>query len=240
MLRLHQFVGGHRLPNYSPFCIKLECFLRMADIPYEVVTLHDPRKAPKGKGPFIEHNGQQIGDSTLIIDYLKTEYGVNPDDWLSLEQQAVSTAFQGLMEEHLYWCIVYGRWMEADNFKQLKQIFFAVLPRHLRQIVPALIRKDVRKTLWNHGMGRHSREEIYEFGKRDIEAMSDYLGDQPYFMGERVSTIDGVIYGAIASILHAPFQTPLVSFIARQPTLVQYCDRIQAEFFPELNERQIA
>lgn len=238
MIKLHQFVGGPGLPNYSPFCIKLECYLRMADIPYEAVTLHDPRKAPKGKGPFIEHDGKRIGDSSLIIDYLKHRFGNNPDGWLNEEQHAVSLAFQALMEEHLYWCIVYGRWMEEENFAELKKAFFGVLPPVMRKIVPQLIQRDVRKALWNHGLGRHSRDEIYEFGKRDIKALSDYLNDKPYFHGNHISMIDAVVYGAVASILYAPFDTPMVGFLAQQTNLVRHCEKIQEQFFPELTRPQ--
>ena len=62
-VKLYQFPPAWGLPNPSPFCMKLEVFLRLAEIPYEVVTWPDPRKAPKGKLPFIEHEGTRIADS---------------------------------------------------------------------------------------------------------------------------------------------------------------------------------
>lgn len=46
---------------------KLETWLRIAGIPYEVVDTPDPRKGPKGKVPFIEDGGVRIGDSSLIV-----------------------------------------------------------------------------------------------------------------------------------------------------------------------------
>ena len=61
MLQLHQFAPAFGVPNPSPFCMKLECFLRMTGISYETVLLADPRKAPKGKGPFVVDDGQRIG-----------------------------------------------------------------------------------------------------------------------------------------------------------------------------------
>ena len=48
------------IPNVSPFCWKLETWLRSRRFPYEVVDAPDPRKAPKGKLPFIEDAGVRI------------------------------------------------------------------------------------------------------------------------------------------------------------------------------------
>lgn len=75
MIKVYQFAPAWGLPNASPFCMKLETYLRMADIPYEIVPNADVRKAPKGKMPYIKHEGKVIGDSGLIIEYLKSVYG---------------------------------------------------------------------------------------------------------------------------------------------------------------------
>jgi glutathione S-transferase len=49
--------------------MKVENYLRMTGIPYEVVDDFDLAKAPKGKLPYIEDAGG------LILDYLKATYG---------------------------------------------------------------------------------------------------------------------------------------------------------------------
>ena len=53
-IKLFQFPRMFAIPNLSPFCCKLETWLRIAGIPYETVDTPDPRKGPKGKLPFIE------------------------------------------------------------------------------------------------------------------------------------------------------------------------------------------
>lgn len=35
-----------------------------------------------------------------------------------------------------------------------------------------------------HGVGRHNSDEIYDFGKKDLKALSEYLAEKPYFFGE--------------------------------------------------------
>src|SRR5579863_5163865 len=66
-IKLFQFPRMFGIPNISPFCCKLETWLRITKIPYDVVDLPDPRKGPKGKVPFIEDVGQRLGDSSAIV-----------------------------------------------------------------------------------------------------------------------------------------------------------------------------
>src|SRR6185295_19040355 len=70
MIKLHQGQRWRKLPNMSPPCVKLETWLRMAEIPYEMAP-PDLAEAPKGKVPFIEDAGVKMGDSTLIVEHLK-------------------------------------------------------------------------------------------------------------------------------------------------------------------------
>lgn len=240
MIKMYQFTGGAGIPSYSPFCVKLECFLRMSGIGYESVEIGGLHKAPKGKGPFIEENGRRIGDSSLIIDHLKQQYAINPDRWLSVDQHAVSLAFQSMIEDHLYWCLLYSRWMEPDNWPKLLRIFFSSLPPVMEHVVPYLVRKDVKSALWKHGMGRHTPEEIYQFGINDIEAISDYLNDKPFFFGEQVSVIDAVIFGTIGNILHSPFNSPMTDFARNRPNLTAHSQRMQETYFPELTMQKAA
>jgi Glutathione S-transferase N-terminal domain len=48
MVTLYKFIPAWGLPDLSPFCVKLETYLRLAKIPYET-QVGDPRKAPKKK-----------------------------------------------------------------------------------------------------------------------------------------------------------------------------------------------
>jgi glutathione S-transferase len=78
-IKLFQFPRMFAIPNLSPFCCKLETWLRIARIRYEVVDTPDPRKGPKGKLPFIEDDGVRIADTSLIVDHLKKTRDTDPD-----------------------------------------------------------------------------------------------------------------------------------------------------------------
>ena len=50
MIELYQFPRAFGLPNPIPFCMKVETYLKLTGLPYEVKDT-DPRKAPLGKLP---------------------------------------------------------------------------------------------------------------------------------------------------------------------------------------------
>ena len=75
MIKLYQFKPAWGLPNPSPFCMKVETYLRMAGLPYEAINGALPFKAPKKKLPYIEDGTQLIADSGFILEYLKATHG---------------------------------------------------------------------------------------------------------------------------------------------------------------------
>lgn len=231
MIKLYQFRPMWGLPNVSPPCMKLETYLRMAKIPYEIVPNADIRKAPKGKMPFIEHEGKLMGDSNLIIEYLKEKFGDPLDQHLSPSDKAVSLAFRRMLEENLYWVGVYVRWGIDENFKKVSEAFFSFLPFPLRLIIPKVARKNILKQLYGHGMGRHSSQEIFEIGKKDLSAVSDFLANKPFFLGNQPTTVDATIYAFLANILWAPIESVVKEHAKRLKNLEAYCQRMKEKFY---------
>jgi glutathione S-transferase len=231
MIQLHQFAPSWGM-SVSPFCLKLETYLRMTAIPYEVV-IGDLGKAPKGKLPYINDNGQEIADSNLIIEYLKTTYEDKLDRSLSPADRAISLAMGRMLDENLYWVIVYSRWADDTNWPKTKAAYFDDLPAPLRLFVPNLARKSTLKCLAGHGIGKHSQAEIYEIGCRDVTALSDFLGDKPFFLGEQPTSLDANAYAVISNILWVPIASPLQDYARKLTNLGSYCDRMKAKFYPE-------
>ena len=64
------------------------------------------------KTPWIEYNGQAMGDSGLIMEFLNREKGVDLNRTLSDADKAVSRAFTKMVEENTYWydgCCQYSK-----------------------------------------------------------------------------------------------------------------------------------
>ena len=234
MIKVYQFAPAFGLPNASPFCMKLENYLRMSAIPFEISppAMSDFNKAPKGKMPYINDNGKMVADSFFIIEYLTATYGDKLDGWLNAEQKATSVAFQRLMEENLYWTVVHSRWAEPEGWALTKAAFFADMPAPLKWFVPALGRRGLLKAMHGHGMGRHSAEEIYAIGKRDVTALAEFLGGKTYFMGDQPCSLDATAYAFLANLVWSPVESPLTQHASQYPQLQTYCERMRKQYYP--------
>ena len=82
-VRVFTFAPDWGLPTVGPFALKLLAWLELAGIPYEQVIEANPVKGPKGKNPWIELDGERIGDSEVIIDLLKRRHGIDLDQGLT-------------------------------------------------------------------------------------------------------------------------------------------------------------
>lgn len=233
MIKLYQYYTCWDMPNPSPFCMKMETYLRMTALPFEIVRVSDPRKSPKGKLPYIDDDGTIVADSGLIITYLARKHGDRLDSRLTDAQKAQALAWQRLIEEHLYWAIVYSRWIDPGNWPLVRKTFFGRLPVYLRKIIAAIIRKKVRKQLYDHGIGRHRWDEIYHLGVEDLKALSITLDNNQFFMGEEASSIDACVYAFLASILYAPVESPLKQYVSGQENFVAYCARMKDRYYAD-------
>lgn len=227
-VRLHQFppVWGR---NISPFTLKLESWLTLAKVPFEIVATMNPKAGPKGKIPFIEDGDQKIGDSSLIIEHLARTRGVDLDHGLDAHARAEALALQRLFEDHLYFIGSYSRWIDPEGWQTVKPALFASIPPGARDLLGALVRRKVRRDLIGQGILRHAPDEIYAMAAADLEAVSVLLDDGPFFFRGRPHTIDCTAYGFLANILLVPVETELKRIAARFANLRQFCQAMERE-----------
>ena len=230
-LKVYHLPGAWGLPTVSPFCLKLDAWLRMTGIEHESITAATPFAGPKGKAPWIEEDGQKIGDSTFIIAHLMQRHGVDPDAHLTPAQRGMAVAIQRLIDENLYWTMVHDRWMNDANWQQFRDIVLGGLAVPLRRVLGPIARRGVKKQLEGHGIGIHSPAEIAAIGRRDVNALSDILGASEWFFGDTPSTIDAVAYAQLVNIWRAPFESEVRRAIGQTPNLVAFIDRFAARYY---------
>jgi glutathione S-transferase len=235
MITLHEFGPAFTLRTASPFGLKLEAYMKLAGIPYSVDFVGgDPRKAPKGKIPFITtDDGRKMGDSALIIEHLIAKHGDKLDAHLTPAERAAGRALRRMTEEGLYFAILYSRWIDDAGFAVVAPVFFAGIPAMIRPVIGMLVRRSTRSALQGQGTGRHTREEIYALGNADLQTLSDALGDKPFFLGDKPTSYDAAIYGIVHNLMEIPTGTPLTAFARSLPNLLAFCERVSKRCFEE-------
>ena len=63
----------------------------------------------------------------------------------------------------------------------------------------------------------------------DIDALAGLLGDRPYMLGDKATSLDASAAGSLINILQAPLETPLKAGAARHANLVAYAERVRAK-----------
>src|SRR5262245_44192058 len=235
MITLYTFGPAFGLPDPSPFVTKAEVLLKMAGLTYRTDT-KGLRKAPKGKLPYIDDDGERVADSTFIRRHIETKYGIEFDRGLSAEQRAIGWAFEKMAEDHLYWAVVESRWVDDANFARGPKKFFRKVPAPVRPVVIGLGRRNIRSRLSAHGMGRHSHDEIVALGTSSIDAIAGYLGAKPYFFGAEPGGCDATMFAFTANLMCRRFDSPLRSAAERHDNLRHYVGRMAARYYPDLAE----
>ncbi|MFS2126668.1 glutathione S-transferase C-terminal domain-containing protein [Pseudomonas sp. Pseusp97] len=228
MITLFQFPPAFNVPNVSPFCLKLETFLRLAGLEYEVKPVMDPRKGPKGKLPFITLDGKPIADTAIIMRTLQQYYEFDLDAGLDARGRGWAVSITRLCDEHLVPLLIYFRWLDEQGFRQVKDVMLRSVPAPLRPVVGAMLQRKIRGDLKGRGLLRHSREELLGFARDDLEALDGMLGDLPYFGGAQPCSADAATYGVLANLVLSTLETPLNDMARSYERLVGYCDRMQA------------
>lgn len=239
MITLYGAGEGFGLPEKSPYVTKTEVQLKMAGLAYRKLQ-GTPQEAPKGQMPFIEHDGQRIGDSTFIRGYLERTFGLDFDEGLDPRQRAEAWALERMLENHLGWFGIQARWLIPENFAKGPAHFFDGAPEAIRQQVRDQALERVRGAVLAVGVTRHTEPEMLVLAARSLAALEVILGDQPYLFGARPCGADATAFGILAFLLSPFFESPLRRQAERFPGLVAYVDRLMGEFYPEFPWGQIA
>ncbi len=237
---LYKFGPVMGLPDPSPFCFKLETYLRMAGIDYSVSS-DRRKKAPTGKRPFIvDEDGKLMADSGLIIGQLEAKNGHPVDGKLTLSERAESLAFQRLMEEHLYWAMVYGRWVDPDGLRHwtpyMKQVMG--VPGPVLAVLKPVARRLVRKQLDGHGFGRHNAETLWGLAIADVGALAHWLGRRDWGFGDQPTVFDACLAAYVGELVSQPWDSPLTRETRKHRNLVNHFERMMMRYYPELTKTE--
>ena len=232
MITLFTFGPYFGLPDPSPFVMKAETLLKLSGLPYET-RRSGFGGAPKGKLPYIRDGETVVADSTLIRMYLEQQRGIDFDRALDARSRGIGWTAEKMLEEQHYWAMVYWRWLDDANFARGPKAFFKRAPAIVRPFAEKFVRRRIRKNLHAHGIGRHSEAEMTAMVGRGIDALSQILGDNRYFLGDAPSGADATVFAFLACGLAPHFESPLRDKMKSVANLVAYHDRMMREYFPE-------
>ncbi|PIC26237.1 hypothetical protein B9Z55_018868 [Caenorhabditis nigoni] len=226
---LYQFKRTRKCPNLSPFCMKVEVFCRAYKIPYEICD-EKRRWSRNGALPFIELNGEHIADSDLIEMRLRKHFDLPS---LSPAQEAQSVAITRLADNHLFNLLIRYK-IQGDEFYNVL-VRILKLPNFLIPVVMPLIRGVFGRKVYKKStmaIGNFDPDDMKDVLYRDLQTIQDYVGDQKFLFGDKVTAADAAVFGQIASVIY-PFRCCINDVLEKDfPKVLEYCERIRAEIYP--------
>jgi glutathione S-transferase len=217
--------------------MKVETYLRMTGQKYETAT-GDVRKAPRTQLPVIEIDGEIVPDSTVIIDRLEGKRTDKLDAHLDAKQRAVALAFKSMLEEHLYFGILFMRWATDDGWAVFEPSLREMLgrmgvPGLMRGMVSGSARKQVIGRTARQGMGRRPRAEVVASCNQMLDALAEHMGDGAHVCGDKPTTYDATGYAFVAGVLCPAFDNEVRKHAATKKNLVAYEARMKEKYWKD-------
>lgn len=225
---LYQFPRASYTPSMSPFAMKLETWLRAADINYK--NQFGMQRGRKGLIPFIKLNGEQVDDSQSCIEYLNNIYEVDLDSYLTAEQRAISHLVNKLCDDSLLWCgVASQRFIRNPN--GAKDNDFPLIGYWNFQY-------RVGKVLNIIGYGRHSDDELFHRVKKDLNAIETLIGGKKYlFSNEKPCVADFSFFGISSQMLYNDNYIVNKFIKAECPNIVKHNQTIKEAYWPDWDDQ---
>ncbi|CAP24048.1 Protein CBG02473 [Caenorhabditis briggsae] len=230
---LYQFPRpANRLPNLSPYCLKIETFLRANRIKHEVVgTWLTLRQSPRGLLPFIELNGQQISDSQVIVWKLQKHFDL--DDKLEGTDRGTARAVERMVDLSTNYALLVDKTVNNAHLLLARQVSNLPLPGFITNYLAKSFSNIARRRV-NGVLGKLDIAEQKELLRRDIRAIDDILGDKKFLFGDRITSVDCSVFGQIGAVFYLPYRQQISDLLEDDfPRVRAYCDRIRQHYYPE-------
>jgi glutathione S-transferase len=226
MITLYSYPELFGVADNNPYGLKTFAFLKLCKVAFRHEHIFDAKSAPRGQLPYIDDDGEHIGDSDRIKSHLIRKYHLTIDDALTGPQR-ITDHLVGRMLDDLYWVMSYSRWHDARFWPLFRDEILKTHPGVTESSLEQA-RKYNFERYYYQGIGRYEPDAVFERGLSDLRVLADLMPDSQFFFGAKPSSIDAGIYGFVANIYFYKIETPLKEFVVSRPNLVRHCNAMHA------------
>src|SRR5258705_762979 len=224
MLTLYSYPELFGVADNNGYGLKVFAFLQLAGVPFRHEHIFDASAAPRGQLPYIDDDGETVGDSETIIAHLIAKRRLTIDSALTASQRDTSHLITRMLDD-LYWVMSYSRWKDERFWPLFRD---ALMPEHPSLTEPGLPKAREFNFQRYHfqGIGRYAPDAAYARGLADLQVLANLIPANGYVHSEKPTSIDAGIYGFIANIYFYEIDTPLRQFVVAHGNTVRHCRAI--------------
>jgi glutathione S-transferase len=224
MLTLYSYPGLFGVADNNGYGLKVYAFLRLTGVPFRHEHIVDASHAPRGQLPYIDDDGEIVGDSETILAHLVRTRRLTIDAGLTRAQRDHDLLITRLLDD-LYWVMSYSRWKDDRYWPAFRD---AMLREHPSLTEATLVRAREYNAQRYHfqGIGRYQPDDAMARGLADLEVIARAIPATGYVHGARPTSIDAGVYGFVANIVFYDIDTPLKRCVVANEQLVRHCRAI--------------
>ena len=224
MLTLYSYPSLFGVADNNAYGLKVFAFLRLAGVPFRHEHIFDASAAPRGQLPYIEDDGEKIGDSETILAHVTRKYGLTIDAALTEVERDTDLLLTRMLDD-LYWVMSYSRWKDERYWPAFRD---ALMREHPRVTHDDLLKAREFNAQRYHfqGIGRYEPDLAMARGLADLRVLAHQIPESGYLHGNKPTSIDAGIYGFIANIYFYDIDTPLKKFVVAHGNIVRHCRAI--------------
>jgi len=225
-------LGDPKLPrveSYSPFCLKVHRALQLGGLSYERRHGVGPRafKAlnPAAQVPVLLLDDEPISDSTAIVTRLEEIAPAPLGRNLSASERAEAFLWEEMADTVLNGFLVAARWLDDENWVRTRRAYFETMPSAVRAVVPALLRRKVRKAMHAREIGRPDLGTTWQRFEQILDQLEARAPKNGFWISDAPSRADVAIFAQVWSFL-----TPLTPVqgerVSARPLLSAWLRRV--------------
>ncbi|VDN01285.1 unnamed protein product [Thelazia callipaeda] len=224
---LYQFGRSNSAPNISPFCFKIETWLRANDLTHELKNSWD-FLAWKKYLPAIELNGNRLVNSQMIIEELQKYFGLN-DEFEEDDHIGIARAVDRMIECNTYYLLLY--FILVENLSKFLKV---LQPSPVNRWLIHSMGNKVHHMFSNMGIVHPTRNDIINMLVKDIKAIDIVLGDKKFLFGAKPTTPDFTVFGHLSASYYLPFHQPITDILDDEyPRVKRLIERMRQHYYPE-------
>lgn len=225
------------LPD-SANCLSVKAFLRMCQLNFQVeMRTNAEYMSPSGHIPFVRCGSLVVAGFEPVVSLVRNK-GTYLSEHLDNSAKADMKAYMSLVNIVLQNAELYVSWCDKTTLAEVtKPRYISVLPWPVNHVICWQKKSSILKKLKSVDWQNKSLGSVYEEVNNCCHALSERLGEQKFFFGDKPTELDAVVFGHLFAILTTPLPDNRLSSIVREyQNLLDLCRRIDIQYFQKRTE----
>ncbi|XP_064472274.1 metaxin-2-like [Ornithodoros turicata] len=219
----------------STASLSVQTYLRMVGLDHEVEMRPNVESiSPSGNAPVLKCGNFVISEMDPIVAFVNTK-GIQLNPHLTVQQKADMRAYMSLVNTVLVNAELYICWEHKETYSEdTQQRYGSVFPWPLNHFLCFKKRRQVAARLAVADWRDKSLEDVLEEVQTCCAALSERLGNQRFFFGEKPTELDALVFGHLYTLMMCSLlDNKLARLVRGFVNLVDLCRRIEVQYFAE-------